>query len=133
MVWRFDRFARSTSHLLQALEEFRSLNVAFISVREQVDTTTPMGKVLFTLIAAISELEKALIVERVQAGVDRARAAGKHVGRPRRDVDVQAARVLMGKGISVRAAAMVLGVPRGTLARRLAVAGGSEVPAALVA
>jgi DNA invertase Pin-like site-specific DNA recombinase len=119
MVWRFDRFARSTQHLLAALDEFRGLGVAFISLREQVDTTTPVGRVLFTLIAAISEFERALIRERVQAGVDRARANGTHCGRPRVDLDLRAAQALIGQGHSIRGVADMLAVPRSTLRRRL--------------
>ncbi len=125
--WRFDRFARSTSHLLRALEEFRVLGVSFVSLREQVDTTTPVGKVLFTLIAAIGEFEKALIVERVKAGVARAQLQGKNCGRPRRELDLRAAEILIGQGHSVRQVAVMLTVPRGTLRRRLQEAG-SKVP-----
>ena len=129
-VWRFDRAARSTTHLLQMLEEFRVLNVSFVSLREQVDTTTPVGKVLFTLIAAIAEFERSMIVERVRAGVARAQANGKHCGRPRRELDLRAAHELLALGHSQRVVADMLGVPRGTLRRRLAEAaagGGSEV------
>lgn len=83
-VWRFDRFARSTRHMVVALDEFRSLNIDFVSIREAIDTSTSVGKVLFTLISAISEMEAEAIRERVVAGVRRAQAAGKHVGRPRK-------------------------------------------------
>jgi len=119
-VWRFDRFARSTKHLLTALEEFRAVGVDFVSQREAIDTSTPMGKMVFTLIAAVAELEAALIRERVQAGVDRARAQGKKLGRPRRELDLRAANILLEQGHSQRAVADMLGVPRGTLRRRLA-------------
>jgi len=68
IVWRFDRFARSVSHLLRALKEFRPLNVDFVSVTEAIDTSTPMGKRVFTVLAAVAELERSLIVERVRAG-----------------------------------------------------------------
>ena len=118
-VWRFDRFARSTQHLLIALEEFRLLGVAFVSLREQVDTTTPVGKVLFTLIAALSEFERELIKERVIAGVRRAQAAGKHCGRPRVEMDLRPAIALLEKGHSQREVADMLNVSRGTLRRRL--------------
>ncbi len=120
VVWRFDRFARSTQHLLSALEEFRVLNVSFVSMREQVDTTTPVGKVLFTLIAAISEFERALIQERVRAGVARAQAAGTHCGRPRVEIDVRPALALLEKGHSLTQVARMLRVPKSTLLRRLA-------------
>ena len=111
--WRFDRFARSTQHLLSALEEFRVLGVAFVSLREQVDTTTPVGKVLFTLIAAISEFERALIQERVKAGVARAQANGVHCGRPKVELDLRAPLRLLDDGHSLREVADMLGLPWG--------------------
>ena len=118
-VWRFDRFARSTQHLLSGLEDFRHLGVEFVSLRESVDTTTPAGKMVFTFLAAVAEFEKALIVERVRAGVARAQANGKHCGRPRRELDLRGARLLLQQGQSVRAVAGMLAIPRGTLMRRL--------------
>jgi DNA invertase Pin-like site-specific DNA recombinase len=83
LVWKFDRFARSTKHLLTALEEFNHLGIRFVSVQDQIDTTSPMGKAMFTLIGAMAELESSLISERVSAGMKAARARGKHMGRPR--------------------------------------------------
>jgi len=129
-VWRFDRFARSTRHLLAALDEFRQVGVDFISIRESVDTSTSVGKMVFTLIAAISEFEKALIVERVNAGGARAKAAGKHCGRPRVEMDVRPALALAREGHSQRAIAQMLGVSRGTLRRRLREADQKPVPQA---
>ena len=129
-VWRFDRFARSTRHLLAALDEFRQVGVDFISIRESVDTSTSVGKMVFTLIAAISEFEKALIVERVNAGVARAKAAGKHCGRPRVEMDVRPALALAREGHSQRSIAEMLGVSRGTLRRRLREADQKPVPQA---
>src|SRR3989442_386019 len=82
LVWKFDRFARSVAHLLKALEEFQHLGIRFISVQDQVDTESPMGKAMFTIIGAIAELESALISERVKAGMAAARARGKPLGRP---------------------------------------------------
>ena len=73
LVWRFDRFARSTRHLLLALEEFRTLGLGFISFQENIETTTPLGQALFVIIAAIAELERGLICERVTAGIRNAR------------------------------------------------------------
>jgi len=73
----FDRFARSLSHLLRALEAFSSLGIAFVSLSEQVDTTTPTGKMVFTVLGAVAELERSLIAERVRAGLRNARAKGK--------------------------------------------------------
>ena len=76
LVWKFDRFARSVTHLLRALEEFDYLRIRFISVQDQVDTASPMGKAMFTIIGAMAELESALISERVKAGMAAARRAG---------------------------------------------------------
>jgi DNA invertase Pin-like site-specific DNA recombinase len=82
LVWKFDRLARSTRHLLAALEEFNHLGVRFISVQDQVDTDSPMGRAMFTIIGAMAELESSLISERVTAGMKAAAARGKHLGRP---------------------------------------------------
>jgi DNA invertase Pin-like site-specific DNA recombinase len=82
LVWKFDRFARSTRHLLTALEEFDHLGVRFISVQDQVDTDSPMGRAMFTIIGAMAELESSLISERVTAGMKAAAARGRHLGRP---------------------------------------------------
>jgi len=87
VVWKFDRFARSVSHLLRALETFKALGIEFVSLSEQVDTSTPMGKMVFTVLGAVAELERSLIAERVRAGLRNARAKGKKLGRPRRRVD----------------------------------------------
>lgn len=82
LVWKFDRFARSTRHLLTALEEFDHLGVRFVSVQDQIDTASPMGRAMFTIIGAMAELESSLISERVTAGMKAAAARGKHLGRP---------------------------------------------------
>jgi DNA invertase Pin-like site-specific DNA recombinase len=82
LVWKFDRFARSVAHLLSALDEFHHLGIRFISVQDQVDTESPMGKAIFTIIGAMAELESSLISERVKAGMAAARARGKPLGRP---------------------------------------------------
>jgi len=82
LVWKFDRFARSTRHLLTALEEFDHLGVRFVSVQDQVDTESPMGRAMFTIIGAMAELESSLISERVAAGMRAAEARGRHLGRP---------------------------------------------------
>ena len=82
LVRKFDRFARSTRHLLTALEEFDHLGVRFISVQDQVDTESPMGRAMFTIIGAMAELESSLISERVTAGMKAAEVRGKHLGRP---------------------------------------------------
>jgi DNA invertase Pin-like site-specific DNA recombinase len=119
LVWRFDRFARSTKHLLQALEEFRSLGIQFVSYQENIDTSSPLGTALFTIVAAISELERQLIRERVAAGIRNARAAGKRLGRPRREVDRDEILRLRAEGYSLRRIAAVLGVGFGTVRQRM--------------
>src|ERR1700726_5011026 len=87
IVWRFDRFARSTKHLLSALEEFRSLGIQFISYQENIDTNSALGQALFTIVSAVAQLERDLIRERVSAGIRNARVNGKQFGRPKRGVD----------------------------------------------
>ena len=82
LVWKFDRFARSTRHLLMALEEFNHLGIRFISVQDQIDTASPMGLAMFTIIGAMAELESSLISERVTAGMRAAKARGRRIGRP---------------------------------------------------
>jgi DNA invertase Pin-like site-specific DNA recombinase len=83
LVWKFDRFARSTKELINALEEFNSLGVDFISYKENVDTSTPAGKILFTMISAFAEFERSIIRERVIAGMEKAKARGARIGRPK--------------------------------------------------
>jgi DNA invertase Pin-like site-specific DNA recombinase len=73
--------ARSASHLLRALETFKALGIEFVSLSEQVDTSTPTGKMIFTVLGAVAELERSLIVERVRAGMRNARAKGKQIAR----------------------------------------------------
>src|SRR5579862_5045960 len=119
VVWRFDRFARSTKHLLSALEEFRSLGIQFISYNENVDTSTPLGQALFTIVSAVAQLERDLIRERVSAGIRNARASGKRLGRPRRIVNDDEVRRLRAEGSSVREIAAKLGVGYGTIRLRL--------------
>ena len=102
VVWKFDRFARSTSHLLRALESFRDLGVEFVSLTEAVDTTTDAGKMVFVVLAAVAELERSLIVERVKAGLRNARAKGKRLGRPRVSVSPAKIQELRAEGLTLR-------------------------------
>jgi len=81
LCWRFDRFARSTKHLIEALEEFRYLGIEFVSYQENIDTRSPLGKAMFTIVGAIAELERNIIVERIKGGLRRAAEQGKRVGR----------------------------------------------------
>ena len=121
VVYRFDRFARSTKQLVDALEEFGRLGIEFVSLHEQVDTSTPNGKLLFHIFAAISEFERSLIRERVISGLANAKAKGKRLGRPRRNADVEQIRALRRSGRSWRHIAAVMGVPVSTVRRALLV------------
>jgi DNA invertase Pin-like site-specific DNA recombinase len=109
VVCRFDRFARSVSHLLRALETFHALGIEFVSLSEQLDTSTPTGKMVFTVLGAVAELERSLIVERVKAGLRNARAMGKRLGRPRLVLDCRRIATLRAQGHSVRTIAAELG------------------------
>src|SRR5713226_400567 len=116
-VWKFDRFARSVSHLLRALETFQALGIEFVSLSENVDTSTPTGKMVFTVLGAVAELERSLIAERVRAGLRHARAKGVRLGRPRVFVSESRIDALRASGSSWRAIAKELGVALGTLHR----------------
>ncbi len=116
-VWRFDRFARSVSHLLRALETFKALGIDFVSFSEQMDTSTPSGKMVFIVLGAVAELERSLIVERVRAGLRNARAKGKRLGRPKRIVDAPRIAALRAQGFGWKRIAGVLGIGVGTLYR----------------
>jgi DNA invertase Pin-like site-specific DNA recombinase len=118
-VWRFDRFARSTKHLLMALEEFRSLGVQFISYQENLDSSSPLGQALFTIVAAVAQLERDLIRERVNAGIRNARASGKQLGRPKRIVDRERILRMRDAGASLREISEELGIGYGTVRKRL--------------
>ena len=115
VVWKFDRFARSVSHLLRALETFKALGIEFVSLSEQVDTSTPTGKMVFTVLGAVAELERSLIAERVRAGLRNAKAKGKRLGRPRVVVDTARIASLRASGASWPQIARELGVSVGTV------------------
>ncbi len=119
LVWKFDRFARSSRHLLTSLEELRGLGVDFVSFQEAIDTSTPSGKMVFAMVAAIAEFERSLIRERVMAGLDRARAQGKKLGRPKAAVDGPRIAKLRRDGLSLRQIARQLGMSKDAVARSL--------------
>jgi DNA invertase Pin-like site-specific DNA recombinase len=114
VCWRFDRFARSVSHLLRALETFKALGIEFVSLSEQVDTSTPTGKMVFTVLGAVAELERNLIAERVKAGLRNARAKGKTLGRPRKIANCDEINRLRSQGATWRAVGTALGVSAAT-------------------
>jgi len=103
--------------MLRSLETFQALGIEFVSLTEGVDTSTPAGKMVFTVLGAVAELERSLIAERVKAGLRNARANGKRLGRPRKIVDCSRVAALRGKGLGWRAVAEELGVGVGTLYR----------------
>ena len=117
LVWKFDRFARSTKSLVLALEEFRQIGVDFVSFSENVDTSTAMGKVVFTVIAAMAEFERSLIRERVVAGIAKAKNDGVRLGRPRTGFDVQRAVELKRGGHNWSEIATAVGASSATLRR----------------
>jgi DNA invertase Pin-like site-specific DNA recombinase len=119
-VWRFDRFARSVSHLLRALETFKALGIDFVSYSEQMDTSTPAGKMVFTVLGAVAELERSLIVERVRAGLRNARAKGKRIGRPTADVDASQIALLRTQSVSWREIERRMGISARTVRRAIA-------------
>lgn len=119
MVWRFDRMGRSTVHLIQCMEEFRSLGVDFISFTEAIDTSSSIGTLVFSIFASLAAFERSLIIERIHGGLRNARAKGKHLGRPKQRDDNAVLR-LHSKGLSQRAIALQLGISKGTVQNSLA-------------
>jgi DNA invertase Pin-like site-specific DNA recombinase len=118
-VWKFDRFARSVSHLLRALDTFRVLGIEFVSLSESLDTATPAGRMVFTVLGAVAELERSLTAERVRAGLRNARAKGKCLGRPRQVVDAARIVRLRIQGRTVREIAAELGYSRSLVHKTL--------------
>lgn len=117
VVWRFDRFARSVSHLLRALETFCVLGIEFVSLSEQVETSTPTGKMVFTVLGAVAELERSLIAERVKAAMRHAKAKGTRLGRPKAAVDATRVATLRARGASWRDICDQLDLSKGTAQR----------------
>jgi len=122
LVWRFDRFARSTKHLVTALHEFRHLGIDFISFQENIDTSSPLGEAIFTIISAMSTLERDIIAERVKGGLRKARAKGKRLGRPNNDIDINKVVRCKDQGMSIREIAKNLKLSRGKVERTLKIA-----------
>lgn len=114
LVWRFDRWARSTRHLIDTLLEFRNLGIEFLSYQENLDTGSPMGAAVFTILAALAQLERDIIVTRVKAGLDNARARGKVLGRPRTTEDARIV-ALSAQGWSLRRIAKELGTSKSSV------------------
>lgn len=123
IVWDFSRFARSMRQLVDALDLFRSLGVAFISQREGIDTSTANGRLIFGIFASIAEFEKELIRERVLLGLQKARAKGRMPGPRRNPVDLEKLRQGADKGLSLRSLARSFGVSKDTVRTLLKASG----------
>ncbi len=119
LVWRFDRFARSTKHLVTALEELEGLGIDFCSYQDSIDTSTNHGKLVFTIMGAIAEFERSLIRERVLAGVRRAKENGIRLGRPPLEVDIEKMKELVLSGNSVREIAKQMGISKSLVHKTL--------------
>lgn len=115
LVWKLDRFGRSLKHLVNALADLEALGVAFVSIRDNIDLTTPSGRLMLHLIAAMAEFERALIQERVRAGLQNAKRKGKRLGRRPVTVDTATVASLRASGASWRAISRQMGVGIGTL------------------
>lgn len=119
MVWRFDRASRSTMHLLSLLDDLRKMNIDFISIREQVDTSTAAGKLMFTMISAFAQFERDSISDRTKAAMRRLKSEGKQVGRSQ-EIDRSAVIELANKGLKAPAIAQKLGISASHCRRILA-------------
>lgn len=119
LVWASDRLARSVRHFLEVLDELNHLNVGFVSYREQIDTGGPLGRALIVIVGAIAELERSLIIERVRAGMRRAKLEGRHIGRMPVAVDIVAMRRDRERGLSLREIGKAHRVGKTTVARLL--------------
>jgi DNA invertase Pin-like site-specific DNA recombinase len=121
LVWRYDRFARSTQALVNALKEFRNLGIDFISYQENIDTTTPTGELIFHVMASLAQFESSLISERVKAGMQRAKAQGKNISRPKLALSkLKQIRALRQEGLSMNQVSIRSGVAYGTVYNYLA-------------
>lgn len=122
LIWKLDRFGRSLRHLLNSLAEFDALGISFVSLTNAIDTTTPAGKLMFSIIGAVAEFERDLIRERVKAGMVRAKRngtrSGNKIGRPATSFDMEDARRRRGAGQTLRAIAKDLGVSAALLVKR---------------
>lgn len=117
VCWRLDRLGRNLRHLIQFLEELQALGIAFVSLAEGIDATTPAGRLQMHILGAIAEFERARIAERVRLGLERVRAQGQTLGRPK--VELTEKQLATVKGLGVREAAQKLGISASTLYRRL--------------
>ena len=119
LVWASDRLARSVRHFLELLDEFNRLGIEFVSFREQLDTGGPLGRAVVVIIGAVAELERNLIVERVRAGMRRARLEGRHIGRKPLVIDRAAVISERAHGRSLSQIAETFRISRASVSRLL--------------
>jgi len=119
LCWKVDRFGRSLKHLVNALADLDSYGIAFVSLRDNLDLSTPSGRLMFQIIGAMAEFERSLIQERVRAGLRNAKLKGKMLGRPRRIVSSDEMSRLRDQGASFREIAKAVGASPGTVRARL--------------
>ena len=119
LVWKIDRFGRSLKHLVNSLAELESVGVAFVSLRDSLDLSSPAGRLMAQLLGAIGEFERSLITERVRAGIRNARNKGRRLGRPRLEVDGGRIARLRAAGTPLRAISKQLGISVGSVHRAL--------------
>lgn len=117
LVWAFDRMARSVRHFLEVLDELNRLNIGFVSFRENIDTDSALGRAMVVIVAAISELERSLIVERVKSGMRRAKLEGRQIGRARLDIDREQVVIDRRGGMSLTLVARKHSISRATVCR----------------
>jgi DNA invertase Pin-like site-specific DNA recombinase len=130
LLWSFDRMARSVKHFLEVLDELNHLNIGLVSFRENIDTSGPLGRAMIVIVAAISELERSLIVERVRAGMRRAKLEGRQIGRARLDVDRGQVVTDRRSGMSLTQVAKRHSISRASVCRLMKEANASAHPAA---
>jgi DNA invertase Pin-like site-specific DNA recombinase len=119
LVWKVDRFGRSLRHLVNALADLDAMGIAFVSLRDSLDLSTPSGRLMFQVVGAMAEFERALTQERVRAGLRLAKSKGKRLGRPRTAVDVAQVSALRAAGASWQTISTQLGIGVGTACRAL--------------
>jgi DNA invertase Pin-like site-specific DNA recombinase len=124
LVWAFDRMARSVRHFLEVLDELNHLNVDFVSFRESIDTSTALGRAMMVIVGAIAELERNLIVERVKAGMRRAKLEGRQIGRARLDVNREQIVIDRRSGMSLTQVAKRHNISRASVCRLMKEASG---------
>ena len=131
LVWAFDRMARSVKHFLEVLDELNRLNIGLISFRENIDTGGPLGRAMIVIVAAISELERSLIVERLKSGMRRARLEGRQIGRARLDINREQVVVDRRTGMSLTQAATRHNISRASVCRLMKEFNGNSQAAVL--